>query len=752
MGIMEGTGMMIGKTAAERAKGLLSQMTLKEKIGQVNQRLYGFRSYVQEGDTFTLTDEFKEEVEKYSGLGTLYGLYRADPWSAKDFDNGLYGERALRAYNLTQKYVLDHSRLKIPMMMSTESPHGHQALNGYLLPVNLAAGASFHPELLEKAEAVCAKQLSEMGVDLALVSMLDILRDPRWGRSEECLSEDPYLSACMAGSMIRGIHSEGVGVIAKHFCAQGETSGGLNGTAARIGERELFEIHLPTAAVVAAEGAEGVMAAYNEIDGEYCHGNRHLLTDILRGELGFKGVVMSDGVAIDRLNVVTGDLTASGAMALNAGVDIGLWDQAFSHLEEAIEQGLVSEETLNEAVLRVLTLKFERGLFDTPFVDRRGNRSADFYDGPFEVMDYSDYDESRKLAEESAVLLKNEGQILPLKDLKAGTKIAVIGPNANHIYRQIGDYSPEMKPGSYVTVLDGLRKLYPECDIAFCEGEDIREAVTMAKAADKVIMVLGGSSSRFSGVTFDTNGAAIKGGKEIMDCGEGVDCADLKLPGNQHALFDAIKEEVKSIITVVIAGRPYAIEDIAAGSNAILYAFYPGPWGGSAIASLLKGDVSPSGRMPASMPRSAGQLPVYYNPKTSNRLMNYYDIPSGVLYGFGEGMGYGKILCRDFQMKEKGEEIIITYTAENPGATREALVMQCYRHIDQGTFAPRDRELIGFSKEFLEAGETRRCELNLGHRVNMVFSQNRKYEAVKGKFHMYLMDGGEVFWETHVEK
>ena len=222
----------------QRVADLLSHMTLREKVGQLTQRLYGFGIYTRDGDQIRLSDEFTDEVARYSGLGTLYGLHRADPWSGKNFETGLAGELSVRVRNEIQKYVLDHSRLGIPVLFSSECPHGHQALDGYLLPVNLASGCSFAPELLEEAAKVSGQQLKAMGVDLALVSALDVLRDPRWGRSEECFGEDPYLASRMAEAVVRGIQSQGVDVVAKHLCGQGETTGGINASAARIGQRQ----------------------------------------------------------------------------------------------------------------------------------------------------------------------------------------------------------------------------------------------------------------------------------------------------------------------------------------------------------------------------------------------------------------------------------------------------------------------------------------------------------------------------------
>ncbi|MDD3867859.1 MAG: glycoside hydrolase family 3 N-terminal domain-containing protein, partial [Eubacteriales bacterium] len=288
----------VSLSSAERARDLLGRLTLREKVGQLNQRLYGFQSIQRDGDALSVNEETLAEIRHFGGLGTLYGLYRADPWSGRTQDNGITPELAAKAYNLVQRTVLEQSRFGIPALLSEECPHGHQALGGYLLPVNLAMGATFDPQLVEQAFAVCGRQLKSMGTDFALMSVLDMLRDPRWGRSEECYSEDPYLASCLAAAAVRGCRSAGVEVVAKHLCAQGETTGGVNASAARIGPRELREIHLPAVEAAVAAGARGFMAAYNEIDGVPCHANTWLLRDYLRDELGFAGLVMADGGAI----------------------------------------------------------------------------------------------------------------------------------------------------------------------------------------------------------------------------------------------------------------------------------------------------------------------------------------------------------------------------------------------------------------------------------------------------------------------
>lgn len=739
----------VTRSPRERAEDLLSRLTLREKVGQVNQRLYGFSAYTRSGEKIRLSSDFAEEVEKYGGLGVLYGLYRADPWSRRDYANGLYGPFMKRAYNMVQKYVVNNSRFGIPVLMSTECPHGHQALGGYLLPVNLGVGAAWNPDLAQAAYQVCGEQMKDLGVHYALISMLDMLRDPRWGRSEECFGEDPYLSAQMARRVVRGCRKQGVPVVAKHFCAQGETTGGVNASAARIGPRELREIHLPVMKACCNEGVEGVMAAYNEIDGMYCHGNHFLLQDILRGELGFTGAVMADGGAIDRLDNLTGSSVASGAMALRAGVDIGLWDKAFSHLEEAVEQGLVTEAELDRSVLRVLELKFRLGLFEHPYLEET----------PPKIFMVEAYPQSLELARQGAVLLKNDG-VLPLA--AKGKRIAVIGPNADNLYNQLGDYTPAMRKGFGVTLLAGLREFLGKDAVSYAEGcpvcgddaTGIPAAVRLARESDLVILAVGGSSSRFAGARFDINGAAEVDGDVLMDCGEGIDCSMLQLPGQQECLCQAVLETGVPVVTVVIAGRPYAIPKLCQKSDAVLYAFYPGPWGGRALSEILLGKVSPSGRLPASLPRSVGQLPCYYNPKSSYRPMRYCDQEENALYPFGYGLSYTTFFlektahCARISIEElrAGKRAEVTFRLKNTGKQDSYAVPQLFIRDLQASTVRRIRELKAFDKVFVKAGEEKICSLSLGEEELALWDADMAFRVEPGDFSISLEEGGQVFF------
>ena len=729
-------------TPEERADDLIPRMTLREKVGQLTQRLYGFGIYSREGDNIIFDDEFKGEVERYSGLGTLYGLHRADPWSRKNFQTGLDGVLAVKARNQVQKYVIEHSRFGIPVLFSTECPHGHQALDGYLLPVNLASGATFAPDILKDAVAVAGRQLKEMGVDLALMSVLDMLRDPRWGRSEECFGEDPYLTCRMAEAAVKGMQEQGMDVTAKHMCAQGETTGGVNASAARIGQRELREIHLPPVKTCVDAGVASFMAAYNEIDGVYCHGNPWLMRNVLRDEYGFKGFVMSDGCAVDQLDAVTGDRTASGAMALNAGVDMGLWDTGFQQLEEAVAQGLVEEKTVDEAVKRILVVKFRRGLFENPYAPENDH---------WTTYNYHNYPQAKTLAEHSLVLLKNEGGLLPL-DPNAPGVIGLTGPNADHIYNQLGDYTPPIREEMGITPRRGFQEflegknaglVYSTGCTVFSQGHAIGETVEAMSGCETVVVCLGGSSSRFASddAEFDANGAVKSQGAVTMDCGENVDSGSVRLPGHQLELLKAVKNAGKRVVTVIIGGRPYEMAEVEVNSDAIIYAFYPGLTGGEAIAKLIFGAIEPAGRLSASLPDHAGQIPVYYNTKDSYNAGRYVDMPRP-RYTFGAGLSYTGF-AYTLDKAPAGDDLALTLTVENTGSRGGWAVPQLYLHRTQGVVTSRSRQLCGFDKVFLNPGERKTLTVQVPHESLIQWDAAMNPVCPKGRIDWFLRDNGE---------
>ncbi|MGW0904840.1 glycoside hydrolase family 3 N-terminal domain-containing protein [Streptomyces sp. NPDC002853] len=732
---------------ADRVRDLLSRMTLTEKVGQVNQRMYGWDAYERTADGHRLTDAFRAEVAAFDGMGALYGLQRADPWSGVTFADGITAADAARVADSVQRHVVSGTRLGIPVLLVEEVPHGHQALDGTVLPVNLAVGATWDPDLYEAAAAGAAAELRARGGHVALVSALDLVRDPRWGRAEECFGEDPYLAARFTGALVRGMQGEGTSyapdraaVVLKHFAGQGATVGGRNSAATELGPRELHEIHLVAARAGVRAGAAGVMAAYNEFDGVPCAANRELLTGLLRERWGFTGLVMADGCALDRLVRLAGDPVAAGALALDAGTDLSLWDGCFPRLAEAVERGLVSEDALDAAVARVLTLKFRLGLFERPYVGGEARESSPALD---EV--------SERLARESVVLLSHDGATLPLAD---PPRVAVIGPNADSLPQQLGDYTAPQRPGTGLTVLDGIRAVAPpEVDVTYargCElvGDDrsgIAEAVALAAGADTAVLVLGGSSAREADTRFDSNGAAVvvSGGPVGMTCGEGVDLAELTLPAGQSALLDAVAATGTPVVVVLVQGRPHAVPELSGRARAVLCAWYPGPWGGRAVADVLFGRAEPVGRLPVSVPRSAAQLPVFYNAK-DHGYRGYVDQPATALHAFGHGLSYTTVRYGEPRLSRERAPVTdpaltcsVAVTNTGPRSVRETVQLYV-RRLSGSSSWPRVRELRGFARVDLAPGE--RAEVAFVVAADTLASLDRALE--------FVVEPGELLLET----
>ncbi|MEW2566327.1 glycoside hydrolase family 3 N-terminal domain-containing protein [Streptomyces sp. NPDC047070] len=694
-----------------RVGDLLGRMTLQEKVGQVNQRLYGWDAYERTpSGEYRLTDAFLTEVADGDGMGALYGLQRADPWSGVGFADGITAADGARVSDEVQRHVVENTRLGVPVLFVEEVPHGHQALDGTLLPVNLGVGATWDPDLYEAAAEGAGAELRSRGGHVALVSALDLVRDPRWGRAEECFGEDPYLAARFTEALVRGMRSADAAVVLKHFAGQGATVGGRNSAATELGPRELHEIHLAAARAGVRAGAAGVMAAYNELDGLPCVANQPLLTGLLRERWGYDGIVMADGGAIDRLVRLTGDPVAAGAMALSAGCDLGLWDACFPRLAEAVTCGLVPEATLDTAVARVLTLKFRLGLFERPYTSGRPA-----HDLPLPVRELSE-----RIARASVVLLEHDGDTLPLGP--TARRIAVLGPNADSVPQQIGDYTAPQRPGTGITMLQSIREAAPDgvevthaagCALTGADLSALPEAVALAAAADVAVLVLGGSSARDGETTFDDNGAARVGAATPsgMTCGEGVDLAELALPVAQLQLIDAVAATGTPVVVVLVQGRPHALPDLSRAAGAVLSAWYPGPWGGRAVADVLFGRAEPEGRLPVSVPRSAAQLPVFYNGK-DHRYRGYVDQPASARHPFGHGLSYTSVSYGEPKLSRTSVSLdaptlTCAVTVTNTGRRPVCETVQLYvRRLSGGSSWPRTRELRGFARVALAPGES----------------------------------------------
>lgn len=602
------------------------------------------------------------------------------------------------------------------------------ALGAPVFPTNLAMGMTWNPDLMERITHNVSQELAAKGGNLALFTGFDVLRDPRWGRSEECFSEDAYLTSCMTSAAVHGFQKEknGVAVVVKHLCAQGGCVGGHNSDAALIGPRELREIHLPPVKAAIDAGAKAVMAAYNEIDGIPCHINKALLFETLRKEYDFSGIVMADGCALDRLLLLDDDILKVGSLALKAGVDLSLWDNVYLRLDEAIKQGYLTEEELDQAVLRVLRLKEELGLWE-------------------ELNTYSLPEASDLLlqaARECQVLLKNNDSLLPLSSKQ---KIAVIGPNANHYLNQLGDYTAYQNKSDIVTVYDGICQK-TEISPIYVQGcsirgrkFDIEPALVAAKAADIVILVLGGNSTRLYQDTFENNGAVKANQENQMNCGENIDLASLELEGYQNELLLALKEVNPHIVTVLIQGRPHVINTVLKHSQAVLASFYPGSRGGEGIADVLFGDYNPSGHLSVSIPQHVGQLPCYYNHKHNGAQKDYVDMPGEALLPFGYGLSYSQFIYRDIKVPkaikitdlfENGIDLQLeiynnsTYDGED--------VIQVYLKDHQASVVSRVIELKAFNKVKIQAYQSKQISIHLTSDAFAIWNYEMKYLVEPG--------------------
>ena len=702
----------------ERVEDLLSKMTLEEKAGQLVMTM-GWEYYEKTGNQYVLTEKFKKELRD-KHLGSTWAVMRADPWTQKTLQNGLTPEAAHNLTNEMQLWNRKNTRLGIPLMFAEEAPHGHMAIGTTVLPTAIGRASTFNKRL-ENALGFCvANELYAQGAQIAFGPVLDIVRDPRWSRVEETYGEDPVLTAKMGGEYANGIQLYGTqsylpNIIStlKHFTAHGISEGGHNGNTAQVGKRELLSmLSYPFMIALKQYGIQSVMTAYNDVDGIPCSGNKWLLRDVLRHDWSFNGLVISDLYAINGLVSarMAADYSEAAALAVKAGVDIDLGGSCYGEqLVQAVKKGLVTEAQIDELVKHVLTQKFQLGLFDATF------------DKPYLPFDKILHEsQNLKVAQESVILLKNDNEILPIS--KTVKKVAVIGPNADNVYNMLGDYTAPQADGSVITVLQGIREKLPNTQVEYVQGCHIRDtslneiarAVRAAEGADVVVAVLGGSSARDFRTNYKETGAAEVTGPAIsdMDAGEGFDRATLKMLGRQEELLKALYATGKPVVLVMIQGRPLDLSWADAHVPAILNAWYPGSQGGRAIADILFGDVTPSGKLPVSYPRSVGQLPVYYN--TTEMRRDYTDEPASPLYPFGYGLSYTTFEYSNLQFVWKNDTTLeVSFQLTNTGNYDGAEAVQLYMRHNQASVKTPERQLKAFEKVFLKKGETKTVTMTL---------------------------------------
>lgn len=703
----------------ERTNDLMGRMTLEEKIGQLICPL-GWEMYNKQENEVSYSAKYEDLIsQKHAGM--LWATFRADPWTKKTLENGLTPELAAHAANALQRYIKENTRLGIPIFLAEEAPHGHMAIGATVFPTGIGQAATWSPASLEKMGQIIAKEVRLQGGHISYGPVLDISRDHRWSRVEESYGEDPVLTAQAAAAIVKGLGGGNLkneySTIAtlKHFIAYGIPEGGHNGNASSVGERELREVFLPPFKKTIDAGALSVMSAYNSIDGVPCTSNKLLFTDILHGEWQFKGFSVSDLGSIEGIrgsHRVAKTNKQAAIFAMQAGLDVDLGSNAYIHLTEAVKQGELDEEIINQAVARVLTLKFEMGLFDNPYVDPAKAKNG--------VKTKEHIILARQLAQESITLLENKNNILPLKK---NLKIAVIGPNADNCYNMLGDYTAPQDESSIITVRKGIENKIGSQNITYVKGCAIRDtnnleidqAIAAARKSDVIIAVVGGSSARDFKTKYIETGAAVATEENIsdMESGEGFDRSTLDLLGKQLDLLQALKTTGKPLIVIYIQGRPLNMNWASEEANALLCAWYPGQEGGNAIADVLFGDYNPAGRLPISVARSVGQLPVHYN-KRNPVGHNYVEVSSEPLYTFGYGKSYTTFEYKDLNITKKGQnQYDVSLSVTNTGAYDGDEVVQLYLRNHYASVSQPNKQLKHFERIHLKKGENKTVSFTL---------------------------------------
>jgi beta-glucosidase len=702
----------------QRVADLLSRMTLEEKVAQMG-GAWENKNFHKDPQTMFVDEKGNFLPERAAvlmkdGLGQI-----SRPSEGR-------GPREMAEFtNTVQKWMKEHTRLGIPVMFHDECLHGHVAIKGTSYPQAIGLASSWDPELLHQVFAATAAEARARGAQQCLAPVLDLARDPRWGRTEETYGEDPYLVSNLGVAAITGFQGVGPAIdkqhvlaTAKHFAVHGQPEGGTNVSPGNYSERVVREYFLkPFQAAVQEAHVGTVMASYNEIDGVPSHANKHLLKDVLRQEWGFDGALVSDyfGIAeLIRIHHVAATPAEAARIALDAGVDIDLpFVAGYDTLPEQVKQGTVSEKDIDRAAGNILRAKFLTGLFDDPYVD------------PETAEKITNRAEHQKLAlkaaHEAIILLKNQNHLLPLDKAKY-KKIAVIGPNAADVH--LGGYSN--KPGRGVSILQGVQDKVGSVEVLYAEGckiteslpdwdadkvvlgdpalnaKRIEEAVKIAKRADLIILALGDNEQT---------------SREAWAPEHPGDRDSLELLGNQDDLAKGMVATGKPVVVVLLHGRPNAINYIAENVPAILDGWYLGQEGGTAVADVVFGDYNPGGKLPITVPRSVGQLPDYYYQKPSAK-REFLGSTTEPLFVFGWGLSYTTFKYENLRLATDhigpAGTTKVLVDVKNTGTRRGDEVAQLYIRDEVSSVTRPVKELRGFRRVSLEPGETKTLEFALG--------------------------------------
>jgi beta-glucosidase len=712
------------KAVEQRVEELLGKMTLTEKIGQMVQINY-FGGEI--------SDEIKQRL-KHGGIGSM--LNAVDPQTSMEI----------------QRIAIEENRLGIPLIMGRDVIHGFRTI----FPIPLGQAATWDPELVKDCARIAAREAAFAGFQWTFAPMMDIARDSRWGRIAEGFGEDPYLASVMAAAMVRGFQGDNlsapdtIAACAKHYVGYGAGEGGRDYDTANIPEGLLRDVYLPPFNAAVKAGVATIMTSFNEINGVPSSGNELILRQILRKEWGFKGFVVSDWQSMSEM-IVHGfcdDLKDVAKKSIVAGVDMEMQSSAYAeHLEELVKSGTVSEELVDDAVRNILRIKFQLGLFEKPF-PYSAKQAPKPYIKALGI--------AKKAALKSVVLLKNEDRLLPLsREIKS---VAVVGPMANDDYEVLGTWNRDGQTEDTVTPYTAIKALLTDsakvnyaAGLPYTRSRDksgFADAVTTAQKSDVVL---------------------IFAGEEAILSGEGHSRAYLDLPGAQNELITEIAETGKPIVLIVMAGRPLTIGEISEKTQAVLYAWHPGTMCGPALADIIFGIESPSGKLPVTFPKTEGQIPVYYAHKNTGRppqgrdLMMIDDIPVRAfqstpgdaaryldigylpLYPFGYGLSYAEFKYANLQLSSKqvklGDSLKVSVDLTNTGDMEAEEIVQLYVRDLVASLTRPVKELKGFQKIRLKPNETKTVVFDLSSNALGFHNSDMKYTVEPGKFHLWV--GGD---------
>ncbi len=689
----------------KRITELLSKMTLKEKIGQLNQ---------PETPTPQNLEEFKMAVRR-GEVGSI--LMSVGATAGNDEQGAISND----FYNEIQRIAVEESPSGIPILFGRDVIHGHHTV----FPIPLGMTAAFNPELVKKSYRDIAEEASAESVHWTFTPMLDLSRDPRWGRIIEGTGEDPYVGAKVAEAVVEGLQGENLSdkgnmiSCAKHYIGYGASEGGRDYHRTEITDYSLQNYYLPAFRSAVKAGVKTVMSSFNDISGQPVTSSSYYLTDILRGQLGFNGFVVSDYDAIIQLQKqgVAENGSDCAKMALNAGLDMDMHDFCYlDYLEELVESGEVSEETLNESVRRVLTVKMEKGLFENPYC----------YGGEYDKNAH--LKDAEEMATESIVLLKNENNLLPLSK---SANISLVGPYATEKRSLLGSWCIDGKVDGMDTLLDIMKETCTG-KISYSCGYGLQwdSSSVNSYSKDVVVLALG----------------------ESWACtGENRAVSDISLPPEQIALIKKVKRSGKKLVGVIFCGRPIAMEEISEDLDAIIYAWHPGTCGAKAVCNVLFGDVSPSGRLPVTLPRLATHIPLYYNVTSSGRPVDcyysenpancYVDSVPTPCYPFGFGLTYSELEYSDLKTSvdevsveelKAGKKVTVSVTLRNIGSCDVKEVVQLYLRTPVAQMMRPLRELKGFKKVDVVKGEEQIVSFDIGFEELGYYLASGEYVVDKG--------------------